>query len=197
MAIVFDILGSFIVRAVIVGMILQLMITMSDALYRYTERISLNDDITVVAHVISTDLKNAGYNTLKGLYTITSSSSATNLKFSVDSNATTGNIIYISYYLGSAYPAPYSYLKSIYRDSINGATSVNTLEIARNVSRFRVNCYDQYGNSTTSTTAQIVKSISINIEMDSKDKLVGVIDKAVNVRAQKVSWEQQFFPENL
>ena len=96
MAIVFDILGSFIVRAVIVGMILQLMITMSDALYRYTERISLNDDITVVAHVISTDLKNAGYNTLKGLYTITSSSSATNLKFSVDSNATTGNIIYIS-----------------------------------------------------------------------------------------------------
>ncbi|MDP1678468.1 MAG: hypothetical protein Q8L88_16550 [Bacteroidota bacterium] len=197
MGIIFDILGSFIVRAAIVGILLQLMITMSDALYRYTERVALNDDIISVAHVISSDLKNVGYKTYKGFYTVTSSSSNTDVRFAVDSNSTTGIIVYIRYYLSSAYSAPYSHLKSINRDSIYGSTTVNTLEVARNVSRFRFNFYDASGVSTTITTAGVIRSVNVNIEMDSKDKLVGVIDKASNVTAQKVSWEQQFFPENL
>lgn len=188
MGVVIDIIGSFIVRAAIVGMILQLMITLSDALYRNTERQALNEEASNITQIISSDLKLAGYgsNTVKQFPI----ASASDMQFRTDLN-NDGIAETVRYYLGSG-----SNNTTLYRTWAYPSFS-QTLEVARDVSRFRVNYYTISGTPTNSTGISVIKSVLVTIEIDAKSKLVGTGDNSASIKINKVSFEQHFFPPNL
>jgi hypothetical protein len=61
MAVMLDIIGSFVIRAAVVLIILTTMVNLSDSLFRQSERVALETLVTGAGETISNDLSLAGY----------------------------------------------------------------------------------------------------------------------------------------
>lgn len=190
MAVILDILGSFVVRAAIVVVILNLMINLHQALAKKTDRVYLNQSLDGVGNIIAADIKLAGYGRL-----------TPKTFFKADSNdigfhADTGNVgtTYqnIRYYINPT--TPYSTHKILYR-KINSGTP---LEVARDIIYFRVKYYKVNGvASTYGSDTSNIKSIFITILMESNMTERTYLSSDGDTLALQAKWERHFFPENL
>jgi len=207
MAVILDILGSFIVRAAIVVIILNLMITLHQELSKSTDRAALNtfmfgySDTTGffekkvnryfagASQVIAADIKLAGFRASKD-FAIAHSNE---ISFSYgDSAASNASIYTIRYYISPTAPA--NAHKILYR-TVNGAAP---LEIARDILTFNITYYNvngtlvPYGAPVTG-----IKSIYMTLVMESNITEKTYQGPLGDTLALKAKWERHFFPENL
>jgi hypothetical protein len=193
MGVILDILGSFVVRAAIVVVILNLMINLHQSLSKNTDRVYLNQSINNAGQIISADLKLAGYDAPKAINTTLNNG----LNFYADTG-NTGAYQMIRYYINPTSPATAH--KILYRQ-VNSGTP---LEIARDILSFSVVYFTVNGVATTlAVDSTNVKSIYVTLVMESnmtEREYYGTSSgeySTGNTTALKVSWERHFFPENL
>ena len=189
MGVILDIIGSFVVRAAIVVVILNLMINLHESLSKSTDRITLNESINNAGQVIDADIKLAGFRATKD-FAIAQNN---NISFSYGDTAILNTSIYtIRYYISPTTPAAAH--KILYR-TINGAAQ---LEIARDILSFSIVYYKVDGTlATYGTNVTGIKSIYITLVMESKMTERTYQGPAGDTLALTVKWERHFFPENL
>ncbi|MCK9409659.1 MAG: hypothetical protein M0R68_11065 [Bacteroidetes bacterium] len=183
MGIIIDLIGSLIVRAAIVAIILNLMINLHEALYEDVERVSLSENITGVAQTVSADIKLAGYNAsgseaYKNFITALSN----DISFYADID-TNGTIDIIRYYLSN----------STLKRSINGTTT----DVANNVSKYELTYYDSMGVSQIGYNLNGLKSIFVEIIIQSQNSLTKASPGTSDTVVMSAKWQQHFFPDNL
>ncbi len=187
MAVILDILGSYVVRAAIVVVILNLMINLHQSLSKNTDRITLNGNINSVGEVIAADLKLAGYRASK-----TFAVAQTNeISFYADLD-NSGTPRTIRYYLNPTTPATAH--KILYR-TINAGTP---FEVGRDVITFSLSYYKVNGSlASYGTNITGIKSVYIAIIMESNMTEKTYQGPVSDTLALQAKWERHFFPENL
>lgn len=182
MGVIFDILGSFIVRAAIISIVLNLMLTLHETLYRNTDRIYLNEVLKAPSETMTFELKLAGYNASK---TFSSAKSDTIIFFGdIDNNGVSDQITYFRDTTN----------KILYRKINSGSN----FELARNVTAFSVKYYNvdgtqiAYGNGVTD-----VKSIQVTLTIQSSQTLKSFIEDDSQFKYLTITWNHQIFPLNL
>ncbi|MEW5800057.1 MAG: hypothetical protein AB1728_13745, partial [Bacteroidota bacterium] len=157
MGVIFDILGSFVVRAAIVAVMLNLMISLNEALYRKNDRMYLTEVLEAPSQVIANDLRLAGYNASKTF----ARAYTTDMMFYADTG-NDGSVESIRFYLSGT---------TLYR-RINSGTP---FELARSVTYFNVTYYNIYGNQVSGSSVSGVKSIYIQLTIRSGNRITSVI----------------------
>lgn len=184
MGVIFDILGSFIIRMAIVVIILNLMITLQEGLYKNTERLSLNELIFAPAQTMAADIKLAGYRASKTFVR----AQRNDMSFYADTD-NNGVSETIRYYIDSSI----STNKRLFR-TVNGASQ---LLIASNVTYYNFVYFNVTGVSVTGNNITTVKSVYVELGLESKKSLTsywgGKTDKVTTTNR----WSQHFFPPNL
>ncbi|MHB1049925.1 MAG: hypothetical protein ACYC09_07595 [Bacteroidota bacterium] len=181
MGVIFDILGSFIIRAAIISIVLNLMFTLHETLYSNTERIYLNEVMKAPAETMSYDLKLAGYNASKAIWEARESEII--FYADLDNNGTQETV---RYYVSNGI---------LYR-TLNG---VSPLELARNVTSFTLKYFNVYGVLLSySNNRTDVKSIQVELIIQSTKTMTSVITENTHAATpHSVKWEIQIFPLNL
>ncbi len=180
MGVIFDILGSFIVRAAIIIIVLHLMLTLHETLYSNTDRIYLNEVMKAPSETMSYDLKLAGYNALK-----TFSIAQKNLMLfyaDIDND-------------GSQESIRYSIFGGILYRRVN---FLPAMEIARNVKELEFKYFDISGNLLAYTNPRNdVKSIKVTLVLQSTNTVTSAISGTSDAIPKTAKWEIQIFPLNL
>ena len=174
-----DIIGSFVIRAGIVLILLRLTISMQDVLYERTERAVLDQNLTTISKVISQDLNHVGYNTLGSPFLQVDTN---RIVFAGDTDDN-GSPEQVEYYVvpsGGADPDRFA----LHRRS---GSSGSDMSMSAEVSRFRLWYYDSLGTSTADTAR--IRSIFLLIQLRSANFFNG--------RYPSASWQAQLFPQNL
>ncbi len=203
MGVILDILGSFVVRAAIVVVILNLMINLHQELSKSSDRIMLNTSmygysdtsaffrnkyLGGVSQVIAADIRLAGYNAVKTF----AIAKINEISFSADTG-NTGTSQIIRYYTNPATPS--SVNKAILYRTVDAGTP---LEVARDIITFRIAYYKVDGSlASFGTNVNQIKSIYITLSIASnmtERKYQGALDDTL---ALQTKWENHFFPENL
>ncbi|MFA5832835.1 MAG: hypothetical protein WDA22_05080 [Bacteroidota bacterium] len=187
MGVLLDILGSFVIRAAVVLIILTTMITLNNSLFRQTERVALNELVSGIGETVFNDLSHAGYNSTSK--TFNKADSIETIFFAdLDNN---GSVETIRYYLGSGASGSH---RILYR-TLNSGTA---FEIARDVILLRFYYYNitggtvSYGNNRTG-----IKSVKVSITIESSHKLVSVYSGTSDTLSyQQAKWEAHIFPSN-
>ncbi|MFA6456721.1 MAG: hypothetical protein WCW40_07865 [Bacteroidota bacterium] len=163
--------------------ILNLMITMHEALFKASDRTALSELIAAPAQSIEYDLKLAGPDTtLQVKYKKFLTLGQTDMKFyAVD---TAGTLYIVRYYLSGT---------TLYR-SVNNV--LPGIQVAQNVYSFRVRYFRLDGTSTTSTFDQI-HSVYVKLTIQSAYREAVNRGGYSDTTARKITWEQHFFPDNL
>ena len=185
MGVVIDIIGSFIVRASIVAILLTMIVNLHDALYRNTDRAALQTLMDAPQVTIESDLKMAGYNAS----TTFDEAKSDHMRFyaDIDNDGSSDQIDYKT-------SSPDADGHMILTRKVNGVS----MELARDVTNFTLTYYDVYGNQISyggSTTG--IKSIYVQIVIESATAVSGLLDGSSDNSRNKVSWEEQIFPKNL
>jgi hypothetical protein len=180
MGVIIDIVGSFIVRGIILTIIINMMISLNSALSLYTERAILYESITTPSQVISSDFKMAGYGVLNP--TITGKKNEVTLPVGFTT---------IHYYLDSSLNKTY---KLLYRDS----ASAKKFLLADNVKTFQINYFDKFGADLgNGTFIDKVVSMRVSLILESPNTYTSSNSGAMDNVHQRVTWEEQIFPPNL
>ena len=185
MGIIIDIVGSFIVRASIVAILLTMIVNLHDALYRNTDRAALATLIEAPQVTIEYDLKMAGYNATKTF----DEAKSNHLRFYADIN-NDGSADQIDYKTDPPDANGHMVLKR----KVNGVS----FELARDVTTFNVTYYDVNGNQIPYggiTTG--IKSIYVQIVIESSTAVSGLLDGTSDNSRNTASWDEQIFPKNL
>ena len=187
MAVMLDIIGSFVIRAAVVLIILTTMVNLSNSLYRQSERVALETLVTGAGETISNDLSLAGYRSASKLF-LTADSVQT--RFYADLNDD-GAVEIVRYYLSAGASGSH---RILYR-SLNGGTA---FEIARDVVLLQFTHYSVTGSSLTGTNVSGVKSVRISLTIESNHKLRSFYSgRTDTLQYQKATWQGYVFPENL
>lgn len=180
MGVIFDILGSFVVRAAIVVTILNLMITLNEALYKKTDQAFLNEVIAAPAQLITEDLKLAGYsasNTFPIAYVNEMSFLA-----DIDNN-------------GSAETIHYYVINQILYRTINGGTP---FEVARQVIGFTLVYFNVNGGQISyGLNRTTVKSVYVQLSLQSQNLFMNKYSGNSDTTKQTEMWQSHIFPVNL
>lgn len=192
MGVIIDIVSSFVVRAIIITIILNMMITLHDALHRNTQRAVLAETIASSCSVISNDVKLAGYGNPK--YTTFDIATSTQMRFRADLNndGVTDIVTYRRSDMTGSNPPRY-YIK---RD-VTTASGTTTLEIARNVVSFSITYYNNIGIPISGTPLTNVKSVLIKVTMESNVSTIGAYNTTSDNQLLQSSWREHIFPRNL
>ncbi|KAB2922079.1 MAG: hypothetical protein F9K22_12520 [Bacteroidetes bacterium] len=180
MGVVFDILGSFVVRAAIVAVMLNLMLSLHEQLQKKNEQVYMSEVMDAPAQTLASDFKNAGYNSSKVFPT--ASSSEARFYADTDNNGTSE---LIRFYVSSGI---------LYR-TIDGGSD---FELARSVSLFRLVYYDSLGNPKSGLNVSGIKSIYIRLRLQSVSygvttRYSGKSDSTLYT----TEWREHIFPKNL
>lgn len=188
MGVIIDIIGMLVIRASIIAIILNLMVNLHEALYKYTERNYLNNTLTGAAQTISADLKLAGYNSANKRFPVAKTN---DMSFRADTeNDSTVDVV--RYYLNPTTGTN----KVLYR-TVNSGTA---MQVARDVDSFYVYYYRANGaNATSGSTTNVnnIKSVYVKLKITSKNQELSAQDGSSESAARTAKWEQHFFPENL
>lgn len=187
MGVIFDILGSFVVRAAIVAVMLNLMLSLHEQLQKKNEQAYMNEVMAAPALTIVSDLKLAGYNSSSSndstkMFPV---ASANEMQFFADTDEN-GSSELIRYYVNNGI---------LYR-TVNGA---NALELARSVTAFQLTYYFASGFATApGINVWGIKSIDVRLQMQSASlgvtsRFSGVSDSTLYT----VEWREHVFPKNL
>lgn len=181
MGVIFDILGSFIIRAAIISIVLNLMLTLHETLYSSTERIYLNEVMRAPSETMTYDLKLAGYNASKSIWEARENEIV--FYADLDNNGTQETV---RYYVSN---------NILYR-TLNG---VSPLELARNVTSFTLKYYNVYGVLLSySNNRTDVKSIQVELVIQSTKTIISAVTEGTHAATPlSVKWEIQVFPLNL
>lgn len=180
MGVVFDILGSFIVRAAIISIVLNLMITLHETLYSNTDRIYLNEVIKAPSETMSYDLKLAGYNASKSIWEARENEIV--FYADLDNNGTQETV---RYYVSGGI---------LYR-TLNGGSP---LELARNVTTFTFKYFNVFGQLLSYANNRTdVKSIQVTLIIQSTNTMTTIISGTSESVPRTAKWEIQIFPLNL
>ncbi|MFA6541008.1 MAG: hypothetical protein WCT99_05335 [Bacteroidota bacterium] len=194
MGVIIDIVSSFVVRAIIITIILNMMITLHDALHRNTQRAVLAETIASSCSVISNDVNLAGYGNPK--YQTFDIGLQTQMRFraDLDNNGVTDIVTYRRSDMTGTSPRRY-YIK---RD-VTSASGTTTLEIARNVVSFSIIYYSSNGAAFSYTPGSIigVKSLVIKVTMESNTSTIGAYNTTSDNQLLQSSWQEHIFPKNL
>ena len=182
-----DIIGSFVIRAAIVVLLLTSMVTLNNSLFRQTERVALNELASGVGETIFNDLSLAGYNSTSK--TFNKADSIQVIFFAdLDNN---GSVEIVRYYLGAGASGSH---RILYR-TLNAGTA---FEIARDVILLRFYFYNitggtvSYGNNRTG-----IKSVKVSVTIESGQKLTSVYSGTSDILYyQQAKWEAHVFPIN-
>lgn len=182
MGVIFDILGSFVVRAAIVAILLNLMLMLHGTLYRTTQQVYLNQVIISPSQTISNDLALAGYNSSTNF--LKADLSEMIFYADLDNNGTSETV---RYYVSN---------NILYR-TINGGTP---FELARSVTKFEISYYNILGSQLSYTYVPprtTVKSVFVQITLASTNKITTINSGKMDTTTQTVSWSKHIFPQNL
>lgn len=189
MAVILDILGSFVVRAAIVVIILNLMISLHESLSKNTDRVYLNQSIENAGQIIAADIKLAGYNAT----TTFAIARRRSMQFSADTG-NNGTVQTIRYYTEPSIPTAVD--KAILKREVIGTTT-QTIEIARDIIDIRFTYFNVSGSVISGTPLVGVKSIYVSLLMVSNMTERTYQGISSDTAKLTVKWERQFFPENL
>lgn len=180
MGVIFDLIGSFVVRAAIVMVLLNLMLSLNQALYKNNERVYLSEVIAGPAEVITNDFRLAGYNAL----TRFPIARVNNVSFYADTGMD-GSSETIRYYLSS---------QTLYRTINGGAPFI----VANSVSNFRLRYYNIYGQQLSyGTNINGIKSINIELTIWSPRLHTTIYSGSSDSTQLSATWENRVFPPNL
>jgi hypothetical protein len=188
MGVMIDIIGSTIIRGVIVLVILNLNVSLNNALAEKTARAIVKQKTVVPAQVITDDLRSAGYNMVQKTFPIAKADEVTiNTDFDNDGIAET-----VHYYLGAA-PAGSTH-RILYRQ-LNGGTS---FELARDVDSLVFKYYDFNGATLApGLNVNYIKSIYVRLVIESNAQVSEGIGTDSTPKYVKAYWERTIFPYNL
>lgn len=182
MGVIFDILGSFIVRAAIISIVLTLMLTLHETLYKNTDRIYLNEVMKAPSETMTHDFKLAGFKSLKTI----GIAEANRILFYGAVDSANGAQKMVRYHVSNGI---------LYR-TIGGTTQH---ELARNVTSFTLKYFDVLGTQLAYSSSPIsnVKSISVALTIQSKNSVSTIYSGSSDTIPLSLTWQSHFFPLNL
>lgn len=187
-----DIIGSMVIRGAIVLVILNLNVSLNNALYQKTARAAVKQKTVVPAQILSDDIRLAGYGpSTSKRFAIAKSDE---VKFSADID-NDGNAETVRYYLSAAVAG--STHRILYRSvsSINGGQG---FELAYDVVLLSFNYYKKDGSSTgPGVDIDNIKSVYVKLAMESNVQVAEGIGSDNTAQYQKAFWERHIFPQNL
>jgi hypothetical protein len=177
-----DLIGSMVIRAGIVLILLRLTVSMQDVLYERTERAVLDKNLTTISQVVSQDINQIGYN-VGGSSFVTIDTSHVVFYGDVDYNGTPEQIEYY------AVPADMTGNGDSVRYVLHRKSGTWGMDVPMTVqlSRMRFWYYDSLGTETADTAR--VRSIFVLLQLRSSSFFNG--------RYPTASWQAQLFPQNL
>ena len=193
MGVMIDIIGSTIIRGVIVLVILNLNVSLNNALSQKTVRAALKQKTVVPAQILTDDIRLAGFNQAAPKTFAVADTSE--IKFLADLN-NDGSTDIVRYYLGAA-PTGSTH-RVLYRQLNNGAS----FELARDVISLKFTYYNSLAGTITPhasgwpPTANI-KSISIKLVIEANAQTTEGIGTGNTASYERAYWEQTIFPQNL
>jgi hypothetical protein len=187
-----DIIGSTIIRGAIVLVILNLNISLNNALSEKTARATVKQKTVVPAQIITDDIRLAGYGpTTSKIFMIAKADEA---EFSADLDDD-GSAETVHYYLGT--PPAGSTHHVLYREvsSINGGAP---FELARDVDSLVFKYYYIDGSlAGPGLNINNIKSINVKLLIESNAQISGGIGTDNAPQYVKAYWERTIFPQNL
>lgn len=185
---ILEIAGSSIIGGLIILMILQANITITNSVYYHTLNTVNQMNLTTIAQVIDNDLKNAGYRVSDSIKIYSTDSTNLCIRHDVDDNGVVDSVRY------AAFPRRDSDILTLKR-IVNGNAATAT-EFP--VTYFRVKFYDSNGRPTTyRSSVRLVKVAftTITEQVYAGDGEEGEEEAATNYTP--VYWERLFRPRNL
>lgn len=180
MGVVFDILGSFVVRAAIVAVMLNLMLSLHEQLQKKNEQVYMSEMLAAPSMTIVSDLRLAGYNSS----TIFPMASTSEMQFYADLD-NNGVSELVRYYVNSGI---------LYR-TIDGGTA---FELARSVTLFRLRYYNSTGTALSGINVAGIRSIDVRLRLQSVS--YGVTTRysgSSDSTLYTAEWREHIFPKNL
>lgn len=187
MGVIIDLIGSMVVRASIIAIVLNLMVNLHEALYKYTERNYLNETLNSAVQTISSDLRLAGYNASTKRFP-KAQSDTLSFRADIDDNGTEDIIQY--------YTNPTTGPDKVLYRTVNSGPA---MQVARDVDTFYVIYYRNTGTPVTGSNVNNIKSVNVllRIASNSRNRLNATPQSGSSEStARKVTWQQHFFPEN-
>lgn len=194
MATMIDIIGSTIIRGAIVLIILNLNISLNNALSQKTVRAALKQKTVVPAQVLTDDIRLAGYNQPYNPgppFKPFAIAKSDEIQFLADLDSdSTADVVH--YYLGAA-PSGSTH-RVLYRQ-LNGGAS---FELARDVISLTFTYYNSFGSTIAPGLNKTgIKSISVKLKIESSVQATEGIGTDNTARYETAYWERTLFPQNL
>lgn len=183
MGIMFDIIGSILVRTAIVLIVLRMNVSLNTMVSETVAHSTIQQELSILRQVMSNDFEYAGLNVAPGTAFI--DARLHDIRFQADLNndgipetveyhrSTTTDLIHT--------PNPND--RRLYRQ-VNGGTP---LYVANGITKFDFIYYDANGIQTTNKV--LIKSFSINVTLQD--------GYPIENKYASSYWEQSFFPLNL
>jgi hypothetical protein len=191
MGVMIDIIGSTIIRGAIVLVILNLSVSLNNALSQKTVRAALKQKMVVPAQILTDDIRLAGYNQPAFPPKSFAIAKADEIQFVADLNSDSTTDV-VHYYLGA--PPTGSTHRVLYRQ-LNGGAS---FELARDVDSLIFTYYTSTGAAILpGTNRSGIKSISIKLVIESNIQAIEGIGNDNTARYEKAYWERTIFPQNM
>jgi len=184
MGVMFDIIGSILVRTAIVLIVLRMNVSLNSMVVESVAHATIQQSLSVLREVMSADFDAAGLNVTPGTSSfLVAKPNQMEFYGDLDGDGTPETIYY--------YVGPQSELsntvnpndRKLYRQ-INGGTSLN---VANGITTCAFTYYDQNGLVTTSPS--LVKMFTVKMTMQD--------GAPVDSLYPSTYWEQSFFPPNL
>ena len=183
MGVMFDIIGSILVRTAIVLIVLRMNVSLNSMVVESVAHATIQQSLSVLREVMSADFEVAGFNVTPGTAFLMAKPNQMKFSGDLDGDGTPETIYY--------YVGPQSELsntvnpndRKLYRQ-INGGTSLN---VANGITTCVFTYYDQNGIATT--TLSSVKMFTVKMTMQD--------GAPVDSLYPSTYWEQSFFPPNL
>jgi len=192
MGVMFDIIGSILVRTAIVLIVLRMNVSLNTMVSETTAHSTIQQELSILREVMSSDFEYAGLGVGKG--TGVKECSFGRFKFDGDLGAD-GSVETITYYYGATSELANTVNpddKKLYRQ-INAGTPLN---IANGIKKCLFTYYNASGVQTTDKTQ--VKMFSISVILQDGSLQIETWKDGVQIITYPTSyWEQSFFPSNL
>ena len=183
MGVMFDIIGSILVRTAIVLIVLRMNVSLNSMVVESVAHATIQQSLSTLREVMSADFEVAGLNVTPGTAFLEAKPNQMKFYGDIDGDGTPETIYY--------YVGPQSELsntvnpndRKLYRQ-INGGTSLN---VANGITTCVFTYYDQ--NGAVTTTKSLVKMFTVKMTMQDGAPVDSVYPSTY--------WEQSFFPSNL
>ncbi len=183
MGVMFDIIGSILVRTAIVLIILRMNVSLNTMATEAIAHSTIQQELAILRSVMSTDFDYAGYNVPVGTAFVDAKEDKITFKGDLNNDGTAETI---AYYYGSKTElsnTPNPEDRKLYRQ-IGSGTPLN---VANGITKCVFTYYNNSGVATT--TKSEIKSFSISVTMQD--------GAPIDNRYPSTYWEQSFFPPNL